>query len=379
MKAGEEKKVLRLKKALYGLKQAPRAWNARIDKYFKENGLEQCPYEHAVYVKKNRGDLLIVALYVDDLIFMGNNAKMIQEFKSTMTREFEMTDLGLMKYFLGLEVRQDNSGIFVSQEAYAKEILKRFKMADCKPVSTPMEPGSKLSKYDGGDLVDASKYRSLVGSLRYLTCTRPDISLSVDVVSRFMEEPRYTHWKAVKRILRYVQGTISHGLHYPSSAKHKLIRYSDSDWCGDVDDRKSTAGYVFFMGNTTFTWISKKQPIVTLSTCEAEYVAASWCVCHAVWLRNLLSKLEEKQVGQTEIRVDNKSAIELAKNPVNHERSKHIDVRFHFIRDQVKEGNVELTHVTSQEQVGDIFTKPLPTLLLNNCKKMLGMKDGRSI
>ena len=310
---------------------------------------------------------------------MGNNGEMILDFRSTMTQEFEMTDLGLMKYFLGLEVRQEETGIFVSQEAYAKEILKKYKMAHCNPVSTPMEPGLKLSKFDGGERVDASKYRSLVGSLRYLTCTRPDISLSVGIVSRFMEEPVYSHWKALKRILRYIQGTVSLGLFYSNMEDYKLIGYSDSDWCGDLDDRKSTSGYVFFMGNTAFAWLSKKQPIVTLLTCEAKYVAASWCVCHAIWLRNLLGELEQQQLGATEIRVDNKSAIELAKNPVNHERSKHIDIRFHFIRDHVKEGSVKLVHVASRDQVADIFTKPLPMVLFDNYKKLIDMKDGRSI
>ncbi|KAE8671027.1 hypothetical protein F3Y22_tig00112000pilonHSYRG00251 [Hibiscus syriacus] len=379
VKVEEDKKVLKLKKALYGLKQAPRAWNTRIDTYFMENGFKKCPYEHALYAKKNGGNVLFVALYVDDLIFMGNNDEMIEEFKGTMTREFEMTDLGLMKFFLGLEVRQVETGIFVSQETYAKEILKKYNMENCNPVSTPMEPGAKLSKFDGGERVDASRYRSLVGSLRYLTCTRPDLSLSVGIVSRFMEEPVYSHWKALKRILRYIQGTVSLGLFYSKAEDYKLVGYSDSDWCGDIDDRKSTSGYVFFMGDTAFTWLSKKQPIVTLSTCEAEYVAASWCVCHAIWLRNLLSKMELKQLGVTVIHVDNKSAIELAKNPVNHERSKHIDVRFHFIRDHVKEGSVELVHVASQDQVADIFTKPLPKVLLDKCKKMIGMMDGRNI
>lgn len=379
MKAGDKNKVLKLKKALYGLKQAPRAWNTRINAYFKENGFEQCPFEHALYVKKKQEGLLFVALYVDDLIFMGNNNDMIEEFKVAMTQEFEMTDLGMMRYFLGLEIQQGKKGIFVSQEGYAKDILKKSKMADCNPISTPMEPGAKLSKYDGGDRVDASKYRSLVGSLRYLTCTRPDLSLSVGVVSRFMEEPVYSHWKALKRILRYIRGTESLGLFYSKTKEYKLLGYSDSDWCGDVDDRKSTSGYVFFMGDTAFTWLSKKQPIVTLSTCEAEYVAASWCVCHAIWVRNLLSKLEQKQNEATEIRVDNKSAIELAKNPVNHERSKHIDVRFHFIRDEVKYENVKLVHVASRDQVADIFTKPLPMVLFENCKRMLGMKDGREL
>ncbi|KAK8288489.1 hypothetical protein V6Z12_D07G128800 [Gossypium hirsutum] len=287
-----------------------------------------------------------------------------------------MIDLGLMKYFLGLEVRQEETGIFMSQEAYAKEILKKYKMAHCNPVSTPMEPGVKLSKFDGGERVDASKYWSLVGSLRYLTCTRPYISLSVGIVSRFMEEPVYSHWKALKRILRYIQGTVSLGLFYSNMKYYKLIGYSDSDWCGDLDNRKSTSAYVFFMGNTAFAWLSKKQPVVTLLTCEAKYVAASWCVCHAIWLRNLLGELEQQQLGATEKRVDNKSEIELAKNPVNHERSKHIDIRFHFIRDHVKEGSVKLLHVASRDRVADIFTKPLPMTgkLLREADKESGHK-----
>jgi Reverse transcriptase (RNA-dependent DNA polymerase) len=157
MKAEKESKVLKLRKALYGLKQTPRAWNTRIDTYFKDNKFIQCPYEHALYVKKEKCNLLFVALYVDDLIFMGNNEEMIKDFKEAMTREFEMTDLGLIKYFLGLEVRQGKSRIFVSQEAYAKDILKKNKMKECNPVATPMELDTKLSKFDGGDHVDASK------------------------------------------------------------------------------------------------------------------------------------------------------------------------------------------------------------------------------
>ena len=193
VKEGKENKVLKLKKALYGLKQAPRAWNTRIDAYFKEHGFVQCPYEHALYVKVRKNDILFVALYVDDLIFSGNNLDMIEKFKLEMTKEFEMTDLGHMSYFLGLEVKQDESGIFVSQEAYAKEILKRFKMEDCNPVSTPVESGTNLSRYDEGTEVDATVYRSLVGCLRYLTCTRPDIAYGVGLVSRYMEEPKMTH------------------------------------------------------------------------------------------------------------------------------------------------------------------------------------------
>ena len=169
------------------------------------------------------------------------------------------------------------------------------------------------------------------------------------------------------------------GLFYSMTEDFKLLGYSDSDWCGDVDDRKSTSGYMFFMGETTFTWYSKKQPIVSLSTCEAEYVAASYCVCHAIWLRRLTHELKIPQPMSTEIKIDNKSAIELAKNPVHHERSKHIDVRFHFIRQQVKEKNVHLRHVASRDQIADVLTKPLSKVWLDNYKRLMGMKDRKEL
>ncbi|KAH9670830.1 hypothetical protein KPL70_017126 [Citrus sinensis] len=233
---GHEDKVLRLKKALYELKQAPRAWNSRIDKYFQEKGFTKCPYEHALYVKEKDGDILIVCLYVDDLIFTGSNPSLFEEFKRVMIKEFEMTDIGLMAYYLDIEVNQKEEGIFISQESYAKEILKRFKMNYCKPISTPVECGVKLSKYDEGEDIDPTFFKSLVGSLRYLTCTRPDILYVVGLVSRYMENPKTTHFKAAKRILRYIKGTINFGLLYSFSNDYKLIGYSDSDWGGDVDD-----------------------------------------------------------------------------------------------------------------------------------------------
>jgi Reverse transcriptase (RNA-dependent DNA polymerase) len=307
---------------------------------FKENGFRQCPYEHAIYVRSRKGETLIMALYVDDLIFMGNNSRMMEEFKRAMMKEFEMTDLGLMKYFLGLEVNQHEKDIFISQETYAKEILKRFGMENCNPIATPMELGTKLSRYDEGDEVDANLYRSLIGSLRYLTCTRSDIMFDVGVASRYMESPMTSHWKATKKILRYVRDSVNLGLHYSKTNSFKLIGYSDSDWCGDTDDRKSTSGFTFYVGDTIFTWLSKKQAIVTLLTCEVEYVALSLCVNHAIWLRNLLYDLKLPQLKATEIRVDNKSAIELTKNPAHHERNKHIDVRYHSIREHIKEKKV---------------------------------------
>ncbi|KAA0033083.1 copia protein [Cucumis melo var. makuwa] len=371
---GQEDKVLKLKKALYGLKQAPRMWNSRINKYFLDNGYLRCPYEHSLYIKVNgHGDILVVCLYVDDLIFTGNCASMFEDLKKAMTQEFEMTDIGLMSYYLGIEVKQSEEGIFISQERYTRDILEKFNMMNSKSVATPIETGTKLSKHEEGDDVDPSYFKSLVGSLRYLTCTRPDILFSVGLVSRFMESPTTTHLKVAKRILRYLRGTLDYGLFYSSSKEFKLEGYCDSDWAGDTNDRKSTSGYVFFIGNTAFTWSSKKQPIVTLSTCEAEYIAAASCVCHAVWLRNLLKTVGILQEDPTVIHIDNKSTIALAKNPVFHDRSKHIDTRFHFIRDCISRKEVQVEYVKTEDQIADIFTKPLKVNVFNNLRTLLGV------
>ncbi|KAJ6883706.1 hypothetical protein NC652_030829 [Populus alba x Populus x berolinensis] len=317
--AENEGKVYKLKKALYGLKQAPRAWNTRID---------------------------------------SNNPTMFEDFKRSMVHEFVMTDIGLMSHFLGLEVTQKEEGIFVSQNGYAKDILERFKMESCNPVSTPVENGVELRKSKVGN-VDPTYFKSLVGSLRYLTCTRPDILYGVGLISRYMETPDQSHLNAAKRILRYIKGTMNEGMFYTSSKDFNLVGYSDSDWGRDLDERKSTTGFVFFMEDTSFTWSSKKQSIVTLSSCEAEYVATNSAVCHSIWLRNILKFLGFPQENPTEIYIDNRSSITLAKNPVYHERSKHIDTRHHFIREHVKNEEVQLISCNTNDQVANIFTKPL--------------------
>lgn len=250
---------------------------------------------------------------------------------------------------------------------------KKFNMEDCKPVCTPVECGIKLSKNDEGEKVNPTLFKSLVGSLRYLTCTRPDILFGVGLISRYMETPTMTYMKTAKRILRYIKGTLDYGLVYSSSNEFKLVGYSDSDWGGDSDDRKSTTGYVFYLGDTAFTWSSKKQSVVALSTCEAEYVTATSSVCHAIWLRNLLKTLGVSQEEPIEIHVDNKSALALAKNPVFHDRSKHIDTRYHFIREIIAKKEVQLKYVTSQEQIANILTKPLKHDVFRKLRTLLGV------
>ncbi|KAL0367758.1 UNVERIFIED_CONTAM: Secreted RxLR effector protein [Sesamum radiatum] len=208
-----------------------------------------------------------------------------------MAKEFEMMGIGLMSYYLGIEVKQRDDGIFISQERYAKEILKRFEMKNCMPVSTPVEYGFKLSSRQNGKKINSTYFKSLIESLKYLTCTRPDILFGVRLVTRHMKAPTTSHLKVAERILRYIQETFDHVIFYKSSQDFELVSYCNSDWAGDIDSLKSTTRFVYFMKSSAFMWNSKKQPIVTLSTCEAEYVAVASCVCHAIWLRGLLKEL----------------------------------------------------------------------------------------
>jgi hypothetical protein len=218
-----------------------------------------------------------------------------------MKIEFEMTDLGMMKYFLGIEVNQFEDGIFICQTKYAKDILKRFRMVNCKPVVTPIATGTKLSKNDEGSCVDPTLYKRLVGSLMYLTTTRPDIMFVVNLISRFMETTKSTHWQDGKMILRYVVGTTNYGVLYTSDSDFKLIGYNDSDFAGSIDDRKSTSGYVFSFGSRVVAWDSKKKPIVTLSSVEEEYVATKTTACQTMWMRRIVTELLHEQQEPTQI------------------------------------------------------------------------------
>jgi hypothetical protein len=366
--------VYKLKKALYGLKQAPRAWFSRIEAHFINEGFEKCYSEHTLFIKTDReGNILIVSLYVDDLIFTGNNELMFAEFKTSMLREFDMTDLGRMRFFLGIEVLQRPEGIYICQRKYASEVLKRFKMENSNSVHNPIAPGCKLYNDENGACVDETLFKQMVGCLMYLTATRPDLMFAVCLISRYMAKPTKLHLLAAKRILRYLRGTTELGIFYKKGGREGLIGYTDSDYAGDLEDRKSTSGYAFMMGSGAVAWSSRKQPIVTLSTTEAEFVAAAACASQAVWMQRILEKLSLKESKGTTIFCDNSSTIKLSKNPVLHGRSKHIDVRFHFLRDLTREGAVELVYCGTQEQLADIMTKPLPLAAFQKFRNQLGV------
>lgn len=354
-------RVLRLNRALYGLRQAPRAWNAKLDASLHELGFKRSQTEHAMYTRGEGDDRLIVGVYVDDLIITGARDTEIRKFKEEMHSLFRMSDLGLLSYYLGIEVNQDKHGITINQAAYAQKILKIGGMAECNSACVPMETRLKLSKQSDRPPVDVTMYRSIVGSLRYLVHTRPDIAYAVGFVSRFMESPKDDHLAAVKHILRYIAGTLNYGCVLVNSGENgiPLLGFSDSDLAGDTDDRKSTSGVIFFLGSSPIAWQSQKQKVVALSSCEAEYISATSAACLGIWLARLLAEITGADPKKALLKVDNKSAISLCKNPVFHDRSKHIDTRYHFIRQCLEEKKVEVEFVRSDEQIADILTKPL--------------------
>lgn len=276
--------------------------------------------------------MLIIGVYVDDLLVTGLSIGIIKEFKRQMSNKFDMSDMGKLSYYLGIEEEQGEGYIELKQKGYAKRILEKAGMSECNPTKYPMDPKECINKDEGGRPVDATLFKSMIGGLRYLIHTRPDIAYSVGIVSRFMEKPTIMHLNAAKHILRYMRGTLDLGLVYTKNSENTVLSgYSDSDLAGHVEDRKSTGRMAFYLNECLITWVSQKQRCVALSSCEAEFMAATAAACQAIWLRKLLTQITGKDIGPVVIYIDNKSAIDLPRNLVFHGRSKHIDIRYHFI------------------------------------------------
>ncbi|XP_021305110.1 uncharacterized protein LOC110431003, partial [Sorghum bicolor] len=318
------KHVYRLSKALYGLKQAPRAWYERLRDFLIEKGFNIGKVDTTLFTKKMNGEIFICQVYVDDIIFGSTNEDFCKEFGDLMSKEFEMSMIGELSFFLGFQVKQMKEGVFISQEKYTQDLLKRFKMMDCKPIKTPMALNGHLDLDEGGNPIDKTLYRSMIGSLLYLTASRPDIMFSVCMCARYQAMPMESHLIAVKRILRYLKYTPCLGLWYPKGARFQLVGYSDSDYAGCRIDRKSTSGGCHFLGRSLVSWMSKKQNSVALSTAEAEYIAAGACCAQILYMKQTL--LDYGIVlDKVPLLCDNESAVKLANNPVQHTRTKHID------------------------------------------------------
>uniref|UniRef100_A0A2N9HZ71 CCHC-type domain-containing protein n=2 Tax=Fagus sylvatica TaxID=28930 RepID=A0A2N9HZ71_FAGSY len=353
-------KVCLLRRALYGLKQAPRAWFAKFSSIVHQFGFSSSSHDTALFIRRSDKGMILLLLYVDDMIITGDDHSGISDFKLFLHQQFEMKDLGHLSYFLGLEVSSDSTGYYLSQAKYASDLLSRAGLTDTKVVSTPLEMNARLTPLDGTPLSDATLYRQLVGSLVYLTVTRPDIAHAVHLVSQFLSAPHSTHYAAVLHILRYIKGTMFHGLHFSAHSTLDLCAYSDADWAGDPTDRRSTTGFCFFLGDSLISWRSKKQHIVSRSSTEAEYRALADTTSEFLALRWLLEDMGVTHSSPTVIHCDNHSAIQIAHNDVFHERTKHIEIDCHLVRHHLSAGILHLLPVSSSDQTADIFTKTFP-------------------
>lgn len=288
-----------------------------------------------------------------------------------------MSDLGRLSYYLGIEVCQHDKGMTLSQSRYAMRILEETGMKDCNPVQIPMDAGVKLAKSEEERMIEATSYRKTVGCLRYLLHTRPDMSFCVGVLSRYMQSPRESHGVALKQCLRYLKGSTAYGLTFERSSSHtkRIIGYSDSSYNVDPDDGRSTTGHIFYLGKSPITWCSQKQDTVALSSCEAEFMAGTEAARQAIWLQDLLAEIMGASDEQVMIRVDNRSAIALTRNPVFHGRSKHIHTRYHFIRECVEKGLIAVEYVPGNKQKADILTKALARIKYREMRELIGVHE----
>ncbi|WVZ89077.1 LOW QUALITY PROTEIN: hypothetical protein U9M48_035533 [Paspalum notatum var. saurae] len=352
--------------------------NHRLRDFLIEKGFTIGQVDTTLFIKKTDNDLFVCQVYVDDIIFGSTNEEYCTEFGKMMAKEFEMSMIGELTFFLGFQIKQLREGTFIYQEKYTRDLLKRFKMDDCKPIEIPMATNTKPNPDESGIKVDQTLYRSMIGSLLYLCASRPDIMFSVCLCARFQADPKESHLTAVRRILRYLKHTPSIGLWYPKGASFELLGYTDSDFAECRVERKSTSRGCYLLGRSLVSWFSKKQNCVSLSTAEAEYIAAGSSCAQLLYMKQTL-KDYGVELSRIPLLCDNESPVKLTNNPVQHSRTKHIDIRHHFIGDHVTKGDILLRNVGTKEQLADIFTKPLDESNFCRLRGELNVLDARTI
>ncbi|PRQ42417.1 putative RNA-directed DNA polymerase [Rosa chinensis] len=367
--------VCRLKKSLYGLKQSPRAWFGRFTQSMRRFGYKQSNSDHTLFLKHQKGKVTVLIIYVDDMVITGDDLVEIGSLQKKLASEFEMKNLGDLKYFLGIEVARGKDGIFLCQRKYVLDLLAETGMLDCSPIDTPIEQNHKLAEYPDQLPTDKPRYQRLVGRLIYLSHTRPDVAYAVSVVSQFMHNPSERHMEAVVRILRYLKSAPGKGLMFSKYQHLDVSGYTDADWAGSITDRKSTSGYFTFVGGNLVTWRSKKQKVVARSSAEAEYRGMAHGVCELLWLRNLLRDLGVKPKSAMQLFCDNKAAIDISHNPIQHDRTKHVEVDRHFIKEKLDAKLISFPFVPAEEQLADILTKAVSSKLFHDSLGKLGLRD----
>ena len=362
-------KVCRVLRGLYGLKQSARLWNRRLTSFLLKHGFRQLSTDFSILTKGGMKEGLTILIYVDDLLFISPHMEQINWVKKLLASEFRIKDLGEAKTILNMQVTRDRKKrqLTLSQPGYTRKVLERFGMTDCHPVATPMEPGAikvldraykEVKDSPVESKADKTRYQEAIGSLMHLmVSTRPDIAYAVGRLSRYCQNPTEVHWKAAKQVFQYLKGSTERGIRFGKG--EGLTGASDSSFADDLIERKSTAAYVFLLNGGAITWASKKTPVVALSSTEAEYMAATAAAREEAWVSRQLAELGIKQTGPTRIDMDNQSTIQMTKNPEFHARTKHIDVQYHYIREQVASDKVQVEYVPSAEMLGDELTKPL--------------------
>ncbi|KAG7299880.1 hypothetical protein JYU34_016900 [Plutella xylostella] len=359
-------KVCKLNKSIYGLKQASRQWNKKLNSILIEIGMSRSKVDPCIYYRiTNEHDILFLTVYVDDILCFYNNEDTAVMIKKKLNEKFHMKDLGEAKFCIGFKISQNTTcknGISLDQSLYIEKILNRFNMSDCKPVSSPCDPNVQLEKAKCEEEVEKNiPYHELIGCLLYLSQgTRPDIAYIVNQLSRFNNKPTSQHWIAAKRVLRYLKGTLNTKMMFKKN-NSDIVGYCDADWASDTEDRRSCSGYVFLFQGAAISWCSKRQPTIALSSTEAEYMSLTIAVQEAIWLKQLEEDFWPTLTG-TPILIycDNQSTISISGNDIYHARSKHIDVRYHFVRERISNNQVTIRYKNTEDMVADVLTKGLP-------------------
>lgn len=341
----------------------------------RKYGFQQSNSDHTLFLKHRLGEVTALIIYVDDMIITGDDMEEISRLQEQLATEFEMKNLRGLKYFLGIEIARSKQGIFLSQRRYVLDLLCEVGLLDCKPVDTPMVQNHNIGKCTAQVPTDKERYQRLVGKLIYLSHTRPDIAYAVSIVSQFMHCPSEDHMDAVTRILRYLKASPGKGLMFSKNNHLNIDGYTDADWAGDTHDRKSTSGYFTFVGGNLVSWRSKKQKVVALSSAEAEFRGMSKGLCELLWLRRLLTEIGFPPNVEMNLFCDNKAAIDIAHNPVQHDRTKHVEVDRHFIKQNLEDKVIRFPFVRSEDQLADILTKAVSSKIFYSSLNKLGISD----